>query len=421
MTTVEAKSAVEVEKVWRNATVLSMAGATAAEACALLPAHDVHVRAGRIVAVQPTLPASAYACDSEDVGGALLTPGLIDCHTHLVFGGNRAHEWAQRLNGVPYADIAAQGGGIASTVQATRNMDAEALFQAAMPRLQALMAEGVTTLEAKTGYGLSLAAERKQLQVLARLAATHAVELVPTLLSAHALPPEYAQRADDYIDLVCTEILPVLWQEGWFEAVDVFCEGVGFSLAQTERVFQAATRLGIPVKGHTEQLSHLGGSALVARYGGLSADHVEYLDEAGVAAMQANGTVAVLLPLAYYFLRETQKPPIDLLRRYGVPMAVSTDFNPGTAPMASLRLAMNMACVQFGLTPDEAWLGVTRHAAQALGRSASHGRIAPGYVADLLLWDAERPVEVIYELGRNPLRQRLFRGANRAVATGANT
>lgn len=390
--------------IYQNANVATMQSDSS-----LLSQHDIIVQNQRIVDVLPT-GSHAYVGDFIDVDGALITPGLIDCHTHLVFGGNRASEWEQRLNGVPYTAIAQNGGGINTTVTATRAQSADQLYEAAAPRLQALMAEGVTTIECKSGYGLDVENERKQLAVANQLGKDFPVEVIKTLLSAHTLPPEYRDDADGYIDLVCETILPTLHAEGLVQAVDVFCESVGFSPAQTERVFQAATALGVPVKGHTEQLSNLGGSALVAKYDGLSADHIEYLDEAGVLAMQQHGTVATLLPLAYYFLKETQQPPIKLLRKHGVPMAISTDFNPGTAPMASLRLAMNMTCVQFGLTPAEAWLGVTKYAATALGLQATHGQIATGFVANLAVWDAERPVDIIYELGRNPLKMRVFRG-----------
>jgi len=368
------------------------------------------VRAETILAIVPESDLPRDLPNAVDLEGRLVTPGLIDCHTHLVFGGDRAAEWEQRLNGVSYQTISAQGGGINATVTATRNSTPEQLEQLAQQRLQRLMREGVTTLEIKSGYGLNDETEEKMLRVVQRLAHTHPIEISPTLLAAHAVPKEYRQDPDAYIDHVCQHTLPQLWEKGLFEAVDVFCENVGFTPAQSERVFQAAQARGIPIKGHVEQLSNLGGTALVSRYQGLSADHIEYLDEAGVSAMSRSGTVAVLLPGAFYFLQERQRPPVALLRQQGVPMAVATDYNPGTSPFASLHLAMNMACVQFGLTPEEAWAGVTRHAAQALGRGETHGQLKAGFVADLAIWDAKSLVEMVYEPGRNPLYQRVFRG-----------
>lgn len=368
------------------------------------------VRGEKILALIPEADIPVNHANQIDLEGRLVTPGLIDCHTHLVFGGDRASEWEQRLNGVSYQTISAQGGGINATVTATRASSAETLLTLAQQRLQRLMQEGVTTLEIKSGYGLNHEAEEKMLRVAQQLAQNNPVEISPTLLAAHAVPAEYRHDPDAYLTLVCEQIMPTLWKQNVFEAVDVFCENVGFTPAQTERVFQAAAALGIPVKGHVEQLSNLGGAALVSRYKGLSADHIEYLDDAGVAAMAQNGTVAVLLPGAFYFLQEHQRPPVEQLRKQGVPIAVATDYNPGTSPFASLHLAMNMACVQFGLTPEEAWAGVTRHAAQALGRGATHGQLKDGFVADFIVWDAERPVEMVYEPGRNPLYQRVFRG-----------
>ena len=368
------------------------------------------VRGEHILARSPEADIPVTHANQIDLGGRLVTPGLIDFHTHLVFGGDRAAEWEQRLNGVSYQTISAQGGGINATVTATRASSAETLLTLAQQRLQRLMQEGVTTLEIKSGYGLNHEAEAKMLRVAQQLAQNNPVEISPTLLAAHAVPAEYRHDPDAYLTLVCEQIMPTLWKQNVFEAVDVFCENVGFTPAQTERVFQAAAALGIPVKGHVEQLSNLGGAALVSRYKGLSADHIEYLDDAGVAAMAQNGTVAVLLPGAFYFLQERQRPPVEQLRKQGVPIAVATDYNPGTSPFASLHLAMNMACVQFGLTPEEAWAGVTRHAAQALGRGATHGQLKDGFVADFIVWDAERPVEMVYEPGRNPLYQRVFRG-----------
>ncbi|KMN83237.1 imidazolonepropionase [Chromobacterium sp. LK11] len=377
-----------------------------------LEGHALLLEAGRIVALPPAADIDPAGFDGAviDAKGAWITPGFIDCHTHLVYGGNRAAEWEKRLNGVPYQQIAAEGGGIVSTVRATRALDEAGLAAAAKPRLRALMAEGVTTVEIKSGYGLSLDDELKQLRAARRLRDELPVEVSATLLAAHALPPEFAGRADAYIDHIVDVILPAAASAGLAEAVDAFCESVGFSPAQTRRVFEAARAHGLEVKGHVEQLSNLHGAELVAEFGGWSADHVEYLDAAGVAALKAAGTVAVLLPGAFYFLRETQKPPVELLRAAGVPMAVSTDLNPGTSPFASIRLAMNQACVLFGLTPEEALAGVTRHAAQALGRGGSHGRLAAGHVADLLVWDIDSPAEIVYGLGDNPLRQRVFRG-----------
>ena len=402
--------------LWRNARIATMNPDVTAD-YGLLNHYDLLVRAGKIESITPSAqtPPHLYnqpspAATVIDLNSALITPGFIDCHTHLVFGGNRAAEWEMRLNGVPYVDIAQRGGGINATVTATRHSSEDQLYAKSAQRLRALLAEGVTTVEIKSGYGLDLENERKQLRVVQRLAQSFPIDISPTLLSAHTVPKEYLGKADDYIEEICQHILPTLWQEGLFEAVDVFCENVGFSLAQTQKVFQAAAQLGIPVKGHTEQLSHLGGSALVAQHHGWSVDHIEYLNETDVMVLKKSNTVATLLPLAYYFLKETKQPPVQLLREHGIPIAVSTDFNPGTAPFASIRLALNMACVQFGLTPKEALAGVTRNAAQALGRAQTHGQIKTGFVADFLVWDVEHPVEIFYELGLNPLQYRVFRG-----------
>ncbi|NLR53895.1 imidazolonepropionase [Citrobacter freundii] len=395
--------------IWRNVRLATM-DPERGTPYGLLDGHALIVRQGKIRDIVPESSLYLTHDNTFDMQGRLITPGLIDCHTHLVFGGNRAGEWEQRLNGVSYQQISAQGGGINATVSATRSATDEQLLHVAHQRMEQLIKEGVTLLEIKSGYGLDLPTEEKILRVVAALAAENIVEISPTLLAAHATPAEYRDDPDGYITLVCETILPQLWEQGLFETVDLFCESVGFSLAQSERVFQAAQALDIPIKGHVEQLSLLGGAQLVSRYQGLSADHIEYLDEAGVAAMSQSGTVGVLLPGAFYFLKEQQRPPVALLRQYQVPMAVATDFNPGTSPFISLHWAMNMACVQFGLTPEEAWAGVTRHAARALGRHATHGQLKAGFVADFVVWDATLPVEILYEPGRNPLYQRVFKG-----------
>lgn len=395
--------------IWRNVRLATM-DPERGTPYGLVDGHALIVRQGKIRDIVPESSLYLTHDNTFDMQGRLITPGLIDCHTHLVFGGSRAGEWEQRLNGVSYQQISAQGGGINATVSATRSATEEQLLQVAHQRMERLIKEGVTLLEIKSGYGLDLSTEEKILRVVAALAAENIVEISPTLLAAHATPAEFRDDPDGYITLVCETILPQLWEQGLFETVDLFCESVGFSLAQSERVFQAAQALGIPIKGHVEQLSLLGGAELVSRYHGLSADHIEYLDEAGVAAMSQSGTVGVLLPGAFYFLKEQQRPPVALLRQYQVPMAVATDFNPGTSPFISLHWAMNMACVQFGLTPEEAWAGVTRHAARALGRHATHGQLKAGFVADFVVWDATLPVEILYEPGRNPLYQRVFKG-----------
>ena len=336
-------------------------------------------------------------------GGTWVGPGLVDCHTHLVYGGQRAHEFAMRLAGASYEDVARAGGGIVSSVRATREADEDTLFALAAPRLQALLAEGVCAIEIKSGYGLALAHERKQLRVARRLGEAFGVTVRTTFLGAHALPPEYAGRSQAYIDLVCHEMLPALTAEGLVDAVDVFCERIGFSLAETEQVFQAAQALGLPVKLHAEQLSDMGGAALAARYGALSCDHIEHLNAEGIAAMQAAGTVAVLLPGAYYTLRDTHLPPIAALRAAGVPMAVSTDHNPGTSPALSLLLMANMACTLFRLTVPEALAGITRHAAAALGLQATHGTLAVGRPANFVCWQVQEPAELAYWFGHAPV------------------
>jgi imidazolonepropionase len=347
----------------------------------------------------------------HDCGGALVTPGLIDCHTHLVYGGDRAHEFELRLGGASYEDIARAGGGIASTVKATRAASEAELAVQSLPRLQALMREGVTTVEIKSGYGLALEHEAKTLRVARSLASKQAVDVRTTFLGAHALPPEFAGHTDEYIDEVL-RMLPLLHQQGLIDAVDAFCERIAFSTAQTERVFQAARALGLPVKLHAEQLSDSGGAQIAARYGALSCDHLEWLSEEGAAAMARAGSVAVLLPGAFYFLRDTRVPPIDLLRKRGVAMAVSTDCNPGSSPCTSVLLMLNMACTLFRLTPQEALAGVTRHAAQALGLK-DRGVLAEGMRADFVLWDVREPAQLAYAMGFNPHLQTILGGMPR--------
>jgi imidazolonepropionase len=351
---------------------------------------------------------AARARTRHDCAGALITPGLIDCHTHLVYGGDRAHEFELRLNGASYEDIARAGGGIVSTVRATRAASEEELLVASRVRLRALQAEGVTTIEIKSGYGLTHEHERKCLRVARRLGEEEGVCVRTTFLGAHALPPEFAGRADDYIAEVL-RMLPLLHDEGLVDAVDAFCERIAFTPAQTQRVFDAARALGLPVKLHAEQLSDSGGAVLAAQYAALSCDHLEWLGEAGARAMAAAGSVAVLLPGAFYFLRETRLPPVELLRQHRVPMAISTDCNPGSSPCTSLLLMLNMACTMFRLTPEEALAGVTREAARALGMP-DRGTLAVGQRADFVVWDVARPAQLSYALGANPRRETVVGG-----------
>lgn len=381
--------------------------------------HDgaIAVRDGLIAwaGCRRDLPAGAKAAEEHDGRGRWLTPGLIDCHTHIVYAGNRSDEFEARLNGVPYEEIARRGGGILSTVRATRAADEAALLAASLPRVNALRAEGVTTLEVKSGYGLDTDTEARLLRVARQLGRTLPLRVRTAWLGAHAVPPEYAGRADDYVTMLCEQMLPALASQGLVDAVDAFCETIGFSPAQTERVFDCAARLGLPVKLHAEQLSDQGGAALVARHRGLSADHLEWLSPQGVQAMAQAGTVAVLLPGAFYFLRETKLPPVQALRDAGVPMAVSTDCNPGTSPMPSLLAAMNMACTLFRLTPQEALAGATRHAAAALGLAGTLGTLEAGKAADFALWDIDRPADLAYMLGLNPCSGVVYGGRLRAL------
>ena len=382
------------------------------QACAIAVAQGRIAWAGAPDAV----PAAHAAAPRHDGRGALVTSGLVDCHTHLVYGGQRANEFAMRLAGATYEEVAQAGGGIVSSVRATREASEDDLFASASARLQSLLAEGVCAIEIKSGYGLSLAHERKQLRVARRLGQAHGVTVRTTFLGAHALPPEYAGRSGEYIDLVCREMLPALHAEGLIDAVDVFCERIAFSLAETEQVFRAAQALGIPVKLHAEQLSDMGGAALAARYGALSCDHIEHLSQEGIDAMAAAGTVAVLLPGAYYTLRDTTLPPIAALRAAGVPMAVSTDHNPGTSPALSLLLMANMACTLFRLTVPEAIAGITTHAARALGLQATHGALAAGMPANFVLWTLQDAAELAYWFGQRPVRTVVRQGR---IAVGA--
>lgn len=387
----------------------------------LSPLARVGIRSGKIVALS-TATKGEDSAETEsilnpdyyeqtiDLQSKLLLPGLIDCHTHLVYAGNRANEFEMRLNGVPYEEIAKQGGGILSTVHATRAASEEQLIELALPRLDGLLASGVTSIEVKSGYGLTLGDEIKMLRAAKALEQERKVKITTTLLAAHALPPEFKDRADDYIQHICDDIIPLVAEEKLATSVDVFCESIGFNLVQTERVFEAAKKHGLHVKGHTEQLSDLGGTALTAQYNGLSADHIEYLDEIGVRALANSSTVATLLPGAFYFLRETQLPPIDLLRTHKVPMAIATDINPGTSPFADLTLMMNMACTLFRLTPQEALRGVTQNAAKALGYGESRGVIEVGYDADFSIWDIEHPADLSYQVGAKRLVGRIVNG-----------
>lgn len=397
----------DAEGLWHNARLLPSANPDQAIADAVLVVHAGHIE---WLGAREALPRQYADLPRHDAGGGWITPGLVDCHTHLVFAGQRADEFALRLQGATYEDIARRGGGIVSTVRATREASEELLYQASAPRLEALLAEGVSAVEIKSGYGLDLATERKQLRVARQLGQHYPVSVFTTFLGAHALPPEYAGRADAYIDHVADTMLPALADEGLVDAVDVFCERIGFSAAQCERVFTAARGLGLPVKIHAEQLSNCGGAQLGARFQALSADHLEHLDEAGVAALREAGTVAVLLPGAFYFLRETKLPPLELLRSYGVPIALATDANPGSSPTTSLLLMLSLACTLFRMTVSEALAGVTRHAARALGQAHRHGVLEAGRVADFVVWDVASPAELAYWFGRNPCRTVVHRG-----------
>lgn len=393
--------ALRLDALWRNLRAADGGGRDASRTA-------LGIAGGKIAWTGPEVELPAFERTPQyaehDGAGAWVTPGLVECHTHLVFGGSRADEFRRRLAGATYEEIARAGGGIVSTVAATRTASEEDLFAAAAPRLRRLMAEGVTAVEIKSGYGLDTPTEAKMLRVARRLGRELPVTVYTTFLGAHALPAEYSGRPQEYIELVCADMLPALAGQGLVDAVDVFCENIAFSVAQSERLFQAAARLGLPVKMHAEQLSNIGGTQLAARYGALSTDHLEYAVEADVEAMRRAGTVAVLLPAAYYCLRETKRPPVDLFRRHGVPMAISTDCNPGSSPVLSPLMTMNLACTLFGLTVEEALAGYMRNAALALGRADLHGALETGRDADFALWDIEAPAELVYWVGARPCR-----------------
>jgi imidazolonepropionase len=403
----------QVDRILVDGRVATMApGADAYGSVAGGGAAAIALAGDRIawVGAMDDLPAGLGTAPRVPLDGRWVTPGLVDCHTHLVHAGNRAHEFELRLEGASYEELARAGGGILSTVRATRAASEDELVAAALPRLDALVAEGATTVEVKSGYGLTVADEAKMLRAARRLGRERPVGIRTTLLAAHALPPEFAGDPDGYIDLCCGPILEAVAAEGLADAVDAFCDRIAFTTAQTERVFRAARAKGLAIKLHAEQLSNQDGAALAAGMGALSADHLEHLDEAGAAAMARAGTVAVLLPGAFYFIRETRRPPVEMLRRLGVPIAVSTDLNPGSSPLSSPLLAMNMACTLFQLTPAEALAGMTRNAAQALGLADQVGTIAAGKRADLAIWNVERPGELAYRIGFNPLYRRLWGG-----------
>ncbi|MEP3350267.1 MAG: imidazolonepropionase [Marinomonas sp.] len=396
----------QLDSLWLGASVATMKDGryNAIEKAA------IGVFAGRIVWLGEAKNLPEYQAKQEHhLAGGWITPGLIDCHTHLVFGGNRAGEFEQRLNGVSYQDIAKQGGGIASSVKATREASEVELIESATRRLKSLMADGVTTVEIKSGYGLSLDSELKMLRVATELGNEHPVTIKRTCLAAHAMPPEYDDK-DAYIDYLCDTVLPKVAALGMADAVDAFCEGIAFSTEQVARYFKTAADLGLPVKIHAEQLSSLGGTRMASSFKALSADHIEFIEEADVIAMAESDTVAVLLPGAFFTLKETQRPPIDLLRQHGVKMAIATDANPGTSPALSLRLMMNMSCTLFALTPEEALAGATIHAAKALGMSDTHGSLEVGKVADFVCWDVESPGELSYWLGGNLVKTRVHLG-----------
>jgi imidazolonepropionase len=406
-----------VDRIWHRCRLATLSPSR--QGLGLIDDGVIAASGGRILyaGAASDAPSALDARERIDCGGRWISPGLIDCHTHLVYGGNRAHEFEQRLAGASYEEIARSGGGIVSTVKATRKASVDELVATALPRLDALIAEGVTTIEIKSGYGLELATERRQLQTARRLAGERPISVRTTFLGAHTVPAEMAGNKAGYIDAVCNEMLPAIAAEGLADAVDAFCEGIAFSVEQTAQVFAKAKTLGLPVRLHADQLSNLHGAALAARFGALSADHLEYADEDGVAAMAGAGTVAVVLPGAFYFIREHHTPPIEAMRRHGVPIALATDSNPGTSPLTSLLLTMNMGATLFRLTVDECIAAVTREAARALGLFEQIGSLDAGKSCDLAIWDIERPAELVYRMGFNPLHARVWRGASHPASS----
>lgn len=401
------------DTLWTKARLATMADNRPGERDGLGIVENgvVAAREGLIVYAGPADGAPAFAADlTISCEGRWVTPGLVDCHTHLIHGGNRAREFEMRLAGASYEEIARAGGGIVSTMQATRSASEDDLVAAALPRLDALIAEGATTVEIKSGYGLDTETELRMLRAARRLGSERRVRIATTFLGAHALPPEYAGNPDGYITMLCDVMLPQVAAHGLADAVDAFCEGIGFTVAQTQRLFDAAAHHGLPIKLHAEQLSNLHGAQMAAEHGALSADHLEYLDDAGVAAMARAGTVATLLPGAFYFVRETRLPPVEALRRAGVPIALATDCNPGTSPLTSLLLTMNMGATLFRLTVAECLAGVTRNAARALGLAGQIGTLEVGKQCDLAIWDIEHPAELVYRMGFNPLHARVWSG-----------
>lgn len=400
------------DRLWLNARLTTMQPGQGSGSLGEVERGALGAKDGRIVYVghEADLPSAADAVETINCEGRWITPGLVDCHTHLVFGGNRAHEFELRLAGASYEEIARAGGGIVSTVKATRAASEAELVASALPRLDHLIAEGVTTIEIKSGYGLDLETEARMLRAARALGEARPISVTTTFLGAHALPPEANGDKDAYMRLVVEEMLPAIAREKLADCVDAFCEGIAFSPEQTRRLFLASMSLGLPVKLHADQLSNLGGGALVAGFGGLSADHVEYSDEASAIAMGKAGTVAVLLPGAFYFLRETQKPPVELFRKHGVKLALASDCNPGSSPLTSLLLTMNMGATFFRLTVEECLAGVTREAARALGKLGEIGTLEVGKSCDLAIWNIERPAELVYRIGFNPLHARIWRG-----------